>query len=370
MTWLDWFVRSRADWVRAEFGTRRWVLPRNADGSENIVGALGDLMELTLAEFSADREGFERREGGVQAANMTAFFAGCLLPFLSGFIPVDRRDEELAGGPGYGLVLTRETAEMLVDAHPPERDYWRERLFDAQPVGAGLGGVYIEVPHGAVLTGKNYQLRAMFANPWRTLADPNDEDSPIIRTDLTLVTSVITARGSERPEGLVFATLDGQNNVGVVATPDTDILGYLDPLTYEDAEWQRTVTAHEVFNIFYERLTGFFRLVLAYAEHAPAETRGEMRLTPIDVFARNRNRPRKSETIFAMRRLSAPSDRLGRPPTPSAQPGWQLTARQHVAGHFKLQPHGPGHSLRRLIWVSGYARGPEDAPARPHALSV
>jgi hypothetical protein len=42
-----------------------------------------------------------------------------------------------------------------------------------------------------------------------------------------------------------------------------------------------------------------------------------------------------------------------------------LTARQEVSGHFKLQPHGPGASLRKLIWVTAYDRGPEGAPVKP-----
>ncbi|MDI3289309.1 hypothetical protein [Polyangium sp. 15x6] len=33
-----------------------------------------------------------------------------------------------------------------------------------------------------------------------------------------------------------------------------------------------------------------------------------------------------------------------------------------VAGHWKMQPHGPGFSLRRLIYVEPYGRGDVDAP--------
>ena len=56
------------------------------------------------------------------------------------------------------------------------------------------------------------------------------------------------------------------------------------------------------------------------------------------------------------------------PRAPSA--GWPLTARQEVSGHFKLQPHGPGGSLRRLIWVDAYERGPDDAAVRPRAVRL
>jgi hypothetical protein len=33
-----------------------------------------------------------------------------------------------------------------------------------------------------------------------------------------------------------------------------------------------------------------------------------------------------------------------------------------VSGHYKMQPHGPQNSLRKLIWREPYWRGPEDAP--------
>jgi len=41
-----------------------------------------------------------------------------------------------------------------------------------------------------------------------------------------------------------------------------------------------------------------------------------------------------------------------------------------VSGHHKMQPHGPGNSLRKLIWREPFWRGPEDAPIaiRPHKL--
>ena len=180
MTWLDWHIRSRADAVRVEFHRRGWVVPRNPDGSENIVGALGGLTEFPVLEFPADRRGFEQREGGPKNAHMTALMGGCLLPFLSGFIPAEQRCEALAKGPGLGLVLTRETADMLANASPPVGDAWRQRLFGVKPEGAGLGGVYIDVPHGAVLIGRNYQLRALFAIPWRQRADESDEYNNII----------------------------------------------------------------------------------------------------------------------------------------------------------------------------------------------
>ncbi len=41
-----------------------------------------------------------------------------------------------------------------------------------------------------------------------------------------------------------------------------------------------------------------------------------------------------------------------------------------VCGHWKSQAHGPKHSLRKVIWVEPYWRGPEEAPilVRPHVM--
>jgi hypothetical protein len=37
---------------------------------------------------------------------------------------------------------------------------------------------------------------------------------------------------------------------------------------------------------------------------------------------------------------------------------------------FKLQPYGPGRSLRKLSWVAGYDRGPENAPVKPKPYRI
>jgi len=44
---------------------------------------------------------------------------------------------------------------------------------------------------------------------------------------------------------------------------------------------------------------------------------------------------------------------------------WQR--RWMVRGHWRLQPYGPKHSLRRMRWIDPYVKGPEDKPfdARP-----
>lgn len=45
-----------------------------------------------------------------------------------------------------------------------------------------------------------------------------------------------------------------------------------------------------------------------------------------------------------------------------------LTVQTLVSGHFRNQAHGPQHSLRKVIWVEPFWRGPEDAPILSRSL--
>jgi hypothetical protein len=66
---------------------------------------------------------------------------------------------------------------------------------------------------------------------------------------------------------------------------------------------------------------------------------------------------------------SRASDTIGRPAN-TIPSSWSLTNRQEVTGHFKLQVYGPQRSLRRMIWVDAYQRGPEGAPLRAQGLQL
>lgn len=39
-----------------------------------------------------------------------------------------------------------------------------------------------------------------------------------------------------------------------------------------------------------------------------------------------------------------------------------MTVQTLVSGHYRNQPYGQGHSLRKIIWIEPFWRGPEDAP--------
>jgi hypothetical protein len=49
---------------------------------------------------------------------------------------------------------------------------------------------------------------------------------------------------------------------------------------------------------------------------------------------------------------------------------WELAKRFVVRGHWKQQPHGPGRSERKMIFVEPYWKGPADAPAVSHAYCM
>src|SRR4051794_24583937 len=53
---------------------------------------------------------------------------------------------------------------------------------------------------------------------------------------------------------------------------------------------------------------------------------------------------------------------LARPRWPPRRPGPAFRAA--------APPHGPGSTLRKLIWVDAYERGPEDRLAKPRAVRL
>ena len=42
--------------------------------------------------------------------------------------------------------------------------------------------------------------------------------------------------------------------------------------------------------------------------------------------------------------------------------GREYKHRWYVRGHWRQQPHGPGHALRRPTWIPGHIKGPAGAP--------
>jgi hypothetical protein len=353
VTWLDWFVRHRAELVHEKLLTEGNPVPRAADGTEDRLAALAEELER------------DAKTGGPEALHEVAMFSTCLVPFLRPFGQHGMQKKPPATGSALGFMLTRDTAQLLSDAGPPTTDAWRRRAFAAQPGCDGLSAIYVDVPHSALLMGEDLQIRAMLAVPWA--AHTAGADAGLTGDDAVLVAIVVTARASERPVGVIFAIADADDAVLAVGRPDRTLVGFLQTNSIEEGQGSDTVEAEDLYALILERGVRFFRLVLAFYRYGPAEARTAIGKTPAAVVLKNNNRPRKRESIFALVQLAAPSNRLGRPPRQGAG-GWLLTARQDVSGHFKLQPHGPSRALRRLIWVNAYERGPDDAPIRPRAV--
>jgi len=81
---------------------------------------------------------------------------------------------------------------------------------------------------------------------------------------------------------------------------------------------------------------------------------------------------RQDVSIIEVRRRPEP-DRSTEPSEASDDLRRASTSRDFrwkVRGHRRMQPYGPGRSLRRPIWVEGYLAGPEDKPVRSQVARI
>ncbi|HTW72564.1 MAG TPA: hypothetical protein VME47_21990 [Acetobacteraceae bacterium] len=327
MIWLDWYCRMHANtFVPAE---ERMDDPRR------------DLAMSAWIYFAT----YLREDPKLLRPRPIDFhWYSALTPFVVPFLPPEAARPGAVPPPEpLGLVLTRPTAALLAGAKPP---------IDDKPWISALEGrtVYIDVPHGAARIGETLQLRAIFL---RKMQSSGPEQFVAI--------GVVTDRGSEQGVGRMVA---------VLRAVDGKVLPALDeggnPLTELDLLPPFTEEGTEQFAR--EQTADFLRLTLAYHLFGPRDVQERVSTTPTNRL--NQGKPRKDESLFAMVRLQPARDRLGRPVEPNATSGWSLTTQQEVTGHFKLQPHGPGSALRKMIWVAPYNRGPEGASTKPHAYRI
>jgi hypothetical protein len=334
MTWFDWFCRQASGTLLPDF---RCSDPRRGMAIYVVQG----------------REAL--RHGAIPGSDrLESIWYAALFPFVAPFLPSEAvpqlTKQERTPRP-LGLMLTRATANLLSSARPPTGGdvHWRHALGERR-------AVYIDVPHGAVLLGARpdgsdvLQLRAIFMLPCTSheLGEP------------TVFVALLTDPGSERPRGRLCSLIKPDG-------PALAVTGVREFVTQVDQTLKAPFVDPSTEVRIRERAADFLRLVLAYYCFGPAEAREAIAATSTE---RLRNgKPRKGESLFAMTQLQPAGDRLGRPAM-SVPLSWSLTARQEVSGHFKLQSHGPGGSLRRLIWIDPYERGPEDAPIKPRALRV
>lgn len=210
--------------------------------------------------------------------------------------------------------------QLLADARPPsDPDGYLERSLSS-------GGTwYIDLPHRSVLLGDG-ELRAIFLMPG-------------LRTGHR-VTAVITHPGQDKVKGRVIWQL---------GVPE-DCYGHL--INGVD---MKTIAG---------QVNDLVRLLVLYRATAEGAERSELKRMDAQQLRSSPRRiaqNRKKTSLFRIERLAAPADRFGRREQAGRDGGWTLGWRSEVSGHFKLQPHGASRSLRKLIWVEAYERGPKDA---------
>jgi hypothetical protein len=285
---------------------------------------------------------------------LETLFSRVLGPFVREFLPAGAdlvlKVDGLPPPRPLGLLLTRATANLLsaVSSFDVPDELWRAELGPTR-------SVYVDIPHGAIVmnagvNGKEeLEIRAILAAPYLP------EDHP----GCTLYIAQTTDRGSERERGRIAGVLrpdggisraDVQGAEGIAAIPRAKPRPF-DPTTESSVGFCAGM---------------FLRMVLAYYFFGPVEARKLIATTPTDKL--RAGKPRKDESLFAVTRLNS-TELTGRPKA-TISGSWSLTNHQEVTGHFKLQPHGPGGSLRKMIWVDAYDRGPENAPVKPKAYKI
>jgi hypothetical protein len=217
---------------------------------------------------------------------------------------------------------------------------------------------YLDIPHGALRIGEGMQVRALFIagnqgppereqvnytailtppgrNCWRRIGWTEDRD--IIIDD------------SRTMADLRYA---------LVCTPEPGN-DFEEPL--EQAARRAGVALQDVF----EDLEAFALLALTYMGTAE-EGRDDAPwpVVPHIPFGHPRRRGRNARQVakkfsfFKAHRIGAVPGGFGRPVDREEGQGRALGRRTEVRGHFRLQPHGPRGSLRRLQWISPHMRGP------------
>lgn len=331
LTWLDWFCLQ----TLLDVDERQ----HKGDPRRALALHLGD-------QIDAFHRGKWKPENILDEV-----FTALLVHFVTDFMPdgVKITDQGRPIERPLGLLLTRDTVNLLADAQPLETpdELWRNALGPDRTV-------YIDIPHGAMLmdagggTGDIVQIRAIIAAP----------NFPRDTPGATTFIAQVTERGSERGRGRLAGVIQPNGLISRIGSS-----------TMETAtDWtMKPPYAHSLLEkAVLGRAGTFLRLVLAYHFFGPKEARETVAVT-----ASNRlhaGKPRKGESLFALTRLK-PSEQVRRPRA-TLGTSYSLTSRQEVKGYFKMQAHGPNSSLRRLIWVDAYQRGPEDAPLRPQAFTV
>jgi len=213
--------------------------------------------------------------------------------------------------------------QALANARPADTEGYLDQELEK-------GGTwYIDLPHRTVLLGDS-QVRAVFMMP--------------VLEKGHRVTAVVTDLGGDKIKGRVLWPLgEPARNYG-----------------YTIAEIDMNTAADQINDLI--RLLVLYRATAARAQRSSV---ARMDAEQLDRSPRRISQNRKKTSLFSVEKLAAPADRFGRRLAEGRKSGaWSLGWRSEVSGHFRLQAHGAGRTLRKLIWVEAYQRGPENAPRK------
>lgn len=203
---------------------------------------------------------------------------------------------------------------------------------------------HFDLPQGSVMVGTDLQVRALFISPLRGLVQ---------------CYAVLTRPGSNAIAGGMMWHSNSPD-----ADPHAPVV--LGDLLSDVGVSEKPLPELDVAKATAE-LNAFIRLVIMYREVCSNVIAKPLPHQTADLPARDRNWRNKIKrgdcSLFRIESLERPADRFGEAAAERGdRAGWRLGWRTEVKGHMKLQPHGPGSMLRKLIYVVPYTRGPMDAP--------
>lgn len=315
-TWLDWYTKGAKD---------RWEETRRMNPALDLPEATDDFAAMAyLTRFAADLTCFSGlfQPPGVTdtpTAEHLLVFDALLLPFFD--LPGTR---EVPNWPrATALAPTRGLVHWLAGADAPDDGGEAERLLRQR-------SLYVDLPDGALLVGP-WTVRAMM-----TMVS----DHPNLSVAL-----VLTPRGSNRAVAVLEWMLGHSGSPHGATIVDVDA-----------AE-----ACHQAEQ--------FLRLLVLYGSVADADRRGNIPHMPAEQQRANPRRAAqraKKFSLFRVQTLDTPREAADLPRAPR-QPlgdGHRLDVRVAVRPHFRWQAHGPRWTLRKLILIDGFWRGPEDGRVR------
>ena len=224
--------------------------------------------------------------------------------------------------PRAGIRLTPDLARDFSRAKPP--------AYDKLPALLRAKTWYLDVPHRTLMLHPDAQIRAIFS-------DPTEKGDIIISV-------IITPPGKDEFSGEYVWTLGSNDNM----------VG-MDCLDLDHAYIRQSVE-------------DFVSLTLCYADVIDAQHMSRIPSIPrknlerMKIVTQRKYLEREQVSVFSMTEFRSPETRFGRSEE-SREHCWTLNHRIEVRGHFRMQPHGTAHSLRRLQWIDSYQKGQGNVPS-------